>query len=1193
MTQTLIDPPTIKYLLPAQIKHHGKDHLVVVRSRSIEIQEVVRNEDFEFRSIHAKVKMQSPIRSARVFGPIEDPSDVLESKDDIKIELEEDEQNKPFRLAPHFVALALESKKLCFLSFATNHIGKVKILQSFKELYSGSSYQEQLGEHIAVDPRSRALAVAAHENLFSFMALKTRQALVDEPQACQNITPIREEVMIPVDGIVIKMEFLYPPATDAQNTILLLLVHKHEKTRLLCYEWDSLSPSVRTIRQIDSGQTLPYEARYPLLLIPFRFGSAFMIVCESEFSVYRDILSGSATFSRQALDYSERPEEAGLSTKFPVFTQWARPKRSPSHVLHQDDIYLCREDGFIRFLEVKDSASGYMVDTQSQVGRLKVNVNTAFAALSLDLENDYSGDDYIAAGGDMSNGGLWEFKARGVPEHKSTIPNWTPMSDLVVLRNRSNSHNMPLTKNNVGFRGDRIFAGTGRGSLHGSITEVRHGIKASCASSIQIPDSGPTPLEMWVLNDEGDQERRLVFISYPTSTSIFSLQTDNSQIPDIQGFKLDVSTLVVGALSGGIIAQVTEHSILLVSTQNSASTEIKNSPVVHYVAASFFDCNGDTLLVTAARHSDDTIVSVRHALHDALGPPGLREYIPATRFSDLQVTCIILHKLDSHLMVVLATSDCHLRVFKVHAGLHDVVDHDFSQDPGGDFTSICDSIAIIDDHNACQWALCGLRNGFISALLLMGGDKWVLTRKETFSVGTTSIKTYTGGNDFVLLLCEDTMYYLDFYNGAGTLSVIRLYLDREDHSSLSPDFVNAIAKSPPTSVESSSSWLCIQQDQLLQFDILSAARPTMVPRQILTQGSPKHLLYCERLKVFVAVLTKPLVDESQHPWVRRLQHWIWLYRERREAQEEPSLIDLKPGETTLGIMEWFPQSDPDAHAYHLLVLHTTISYGPGRTPSGRILISPASPQGQIRFKQARAFDSAVTSVTPYDSNTMLYCEAHKIGVLCLEPSQEGERARFSVLREINLASRASQISTELRGPHQRYVYVSTEQNSIQVIADNGTTFSLLCSDSQRRTGLCHLKIPEMDLILSASTNKLHGSWLSGKTRIDGSAPMIFTATLTGSIRDLKLLSRIDNEVTVIGCGIDGAIYRFTIIEEADYDRLSGVQGRFCDRYTSNGPRNGPDVRHVDLDLFAQSFERSKDEGGDALILGHVRKLLMS
>ena len=1200
MTQTLIDPPTIKQMLPAQMRHHGKDYVVFIRSRSVEIHEVIESEDHEFRRIHPKVKVQSPIRAARVFGSFEDTSEVSENKDDIKMELETNDQSTLSDLAPQFVALALDSKKLCFLFPTTDLSGKVEILQSYKELYSGSSYQEQIGEHIAVDPTSRALAVAAHENLFTFMALKTRQALVDEFQAGKSINPIQEEMMIPVDGVILKMEFLYAPSPDAQHVILLLLVHKHEKTRLFCYEWDPLSPSVRTVRQVASGQTLRYEERYPLLLIPLRFASAFMLVCESEFSVYRDILSGSTTSCKQILDQSEGPEEVGLSTKFPVFTQWARPKRSLSHILHEDNVYLCREDGIVQFLEIKDNLGGQLVDTRSQAGRLKVNVNTAFASLNLDPDDDYSGPDYIAAGGDMSNGGLWEFQARKFPEQKSTVPNWTPLSDLVILKSNPTMQDVPSSRSKMGLGSDRIFACTGRGALHGAITEVRYGVRASCLSSTELPDTNSTPSNMWVLDDEGDQHRRLVFISYPTYTLHFTLHFDNSQSPELPGFNLDVPTLAFGTLSEGLIAQVTDNSILLVSARGGVNSDIEESPNVHLVAASFLDSVGDKILLTAGRHNDDIIIKLRQAVHDASGTPGLRECIPSTRFESLQVTSTILHRFGSQMIIGLATSDCHLRIFSVLAGLQEVLNHDFSQDPGGDTAAICDSITVIDnvdEHDGPKLILCGLRNGCVSALLLTEGESWSFELKEVFPVGVTSVKTYAGRDGFALLRCEDTLFYLDSH--AKPLLASRLYLDREDRSSLSLDLINAMARIPfglGTSIaaEISDSWLCVQQHQLLQFDVSPVACPTMVPRHIPVRGSPKHLLFSERLHGFVVIFTKSLVDESQQPGVRRLEHQVRVYELDGPAMNEASLIGLKPGETTLGIIEWFPQPKSDVGEHHLLVLHTSISYGPKHPPSGRILISHIDQQGQTSFKQARAFDGAVSSITPYEPNTVLYCEGYRIGLLRLDPNQKGGRARFSTLKEYALTSRASQVSTEMRESGQRYIYVSTEENSVQVFADSGTTFSLLYSDPQRRVGLCHLKVPETDLILTASTNKLHGLWLPPNVRVDCTAPLVFSATLPGSIRDLKLLDihKDERRATVIGCGIDGAIYHITIVNEAVYETLSGIQRRLYDHHTSDGPRNGPSVRHIDLDLFPRSFEDSKEQGDDALALLEVRKRFM-
>ena len=1196
VTQTLVDPPAIQYILPARIKHQDKDDVVVVRAWSVDVMQVDENENYEFRSMLPRIMMDSPIRAARIYGSSEGSTVLTESKDEMRMDWDIDDSKASSTLAPHTIVLALESKKLCFLFFSVDASGTVKSYRAYKELYSGTSVQEKLGEHVAIDPTSCALAVAAHDNLFMFMAFKSRQALFDAFQNDQDMNPIREEIMIPVDGNIVKMEFLHAPPPDTQHVILLLLVHKHEKTRILCYEWDPLSPSVRTIRQVASGQTLRPEEQFPLLLVPLRFAAAFMLVSECEYSVYRDILTGNASSSGQVLDYAEGPEEPGLSPRFPVFTQWTRPKRSLTHALEEDNIYLCREDGVVRFLEIRDrKVPGQMVGTQSKVGRLKAHINTAFA--SLDLNHRY---DHIAAGGDMSSGGLWELRARESPERKSTIDNWTPMSDLVLVRNSSPVRDSRLGTSIIGFGSDRVFAYTGRGSSHGAITEIRYGIRATYLSGTELPESGSTPSDMWVINDDGDSGCKFVFISYPTHTAQFAIDHDDDQNLELLGFSSDVSTLAVGMLSGGLIAQVTERSIHLVSVRERAKPGLHKVSGSLFVTASFLDRVGERLIATAARQDDDIIISVQHVAHGASETPLLCDHMPSKRFAHLEVTGLILFEHCSQLALAMTTSDCKLRIFSAHGTIEEVASHDFSQDPEEDFASICDSVTVVDassENNSHRWILCGLRNGHATALLLNVSSTWLLELDETFIVGTTTVKCYPKDSKSALLHCEDTLYHLNLHDGITPWSLFRLFMGDEDAHSLSPDLVNVVAQVPSNlkyreAVEASTSWLCVQKQELFQMSVSFAAQPTVVPRHKHISGSPRHLLFSEHLQAFIVVFTRSLIDESQQRGIRRIEHYIQLYGPDGVKRHDPILIELKIGETISGVMEWFPQLETDSAKRHLLMIYTSISYGPDHAPSGRILVSQVDPQGPRQFKRAGAFDGAISSLTPYDPTSILYCEGESLGLLRMESDREGDRVRFSISKHFELASRGSHVSSEMRSD-RRYIYVSTEQNSVQVLQDSRPKFSLLHSDPQLRVGLSHLKIPGMDLVLTASTNELRGLWTPPDVRVDGTAPLVFRALLPGSVRDLKLFRSDARSATVIAFGVDGAIYRFTIIDEAEFTARAALQRRFCHHDTSNGPRIGRSVRHIDLDLIARTMESPSAPGGDVTDQLHVQKLLVS
>ena len=166
-----------------------------VRQNSIEIKEICKhgeegkeNESSSLQDIAMKNDFDSPIRAARIFGlPRSYPQYI--KVDDHPITKEEGYMLKPEpeailrpELPPHIMALTLESMKLVFLCAFHDDNGDVQFLSSYRILSAGgeTSHSRQLGEHIAVDPKSRALAVAANEGSFYLYALKGMADLREE-----------------------------------------------------------------------------------------------------------------------------------------------------------------------------------------------------------------------------------------------------------------------------------------------------------------------------------------------------------------------------------------------------------------------------------------------------------------------------------------------------------------------------------------------------------------------------------------------------------------------------------------------------------------------------------------------------------------------------------------------------------------------------------------------------------------------------------------------------------------------------------------------------------------------------------------------------------------------------------------------------------------------------------------------------
>ena len=433
-----------------------------------------------------------------------------------------------------------------------------------------------------------------------------------------------------------------------------------------------------------------------------------------------------------------------------------------------------------------------------------------------------------------------------------------------------------------------------------------------------------------------------------------------------------------------------------------------------------------------------------------------------------------------------------------------------------------------------------------------------------------------------VIRCENTLFHVSFSQDVGKpILDYPLLLSKKSNASLSFDGVYAVAKMPFTSdtrfrSDDASTWLCVEREELVEFDIFPEESPRMVPQQLPVEGSPKQLIFSEKLQAFVVITTKTIVDETQRPPSRCLQHYIQLFTLDGKALQEQCLIALQPGELILGLLEWFPRTGSPSAEHHLLVLNTGISYGPQHRRTGRILISHIDRQKQPVFKKAKSFDYPIDSVAVYTPYSIVYCSGTQIGELKLGSETHGQKPTARTSKVSRLSSPAGQISVDPVSSDPRYIYVSTEQNSLQIFTDTGTSFSLVFSDPQHRAGLCHLALPDIRLVLTTSHNALHGLWIPPKPRIDGTAPLVFSAQLPGSIRDLKLLSNRDSRngfvpnkddyYKLIGTGLNGAVYRIDVLPQGLYDKLAHEQEKLGQNVKSRGPLKGRSLRHVDLDL---------------------------
>lgn len=207
----------------------------------------------------------------------------------------------PRYLPPQFLVLQLETGESVFMMLQPDDHDQLEFITSPYRV-SKAMLTLQAGIHVAVDPTSRYIAVGPSEGMVAIYELQRRSVLEKQfAEGKKRLGHVARSTTIPLLGVILKMTFLYPSQGCEDSVILLLLAIIKNKTRMVTYAWERGS-DVRYIRTKDiNGHQLNWQQRLPLLLIPLKFDSAFLLVCETSMSVCTGMISNNPEFQLFAM----------------------------------------------------------------------------------------------------------------------------------------------------------------------------------------------------------------------------------------------------------------------------------------------------------------------------------------------------------------------------------------------------------------------------------------------------------------------------------------------------------------------------------------------------------------------------------------------------------------------------------------------------------------------------------------------------------------------------------------------------------------------------------------------------------------------------------------------------------------------------------------------------------------------------
>jgi hypothetical protein len=244
LSQTVIATPLNRFILPANIRHKDLTDIVLVGEDSLHLKEI---RDYgHIRHVATKTDFKGRILAAKVYG---DPREVPKTKGvavtspknyRLPRQRRSTTSDEERVLPPEVVVLTLSTRTLMFLWAEHTHTRASTFSYSSIKLPAGGSRFDSFGAFLAIDPKCRAIAVAAHEGRFILYKTKSMQQWRREDrESNEPTTPIVGERIIQIDGCIMHMEFLSPGSgVDDYHVVLLFVVVLDGKTRLTCFDWD-------------------------------------------------------------------------------------------------------------------------------------------------------------------------------------------------------------------------------------------------------------------------------------------------------------------------------------------------------------------------------------------------------------------------------------------------------------------------------------------------------------------------------------------------------------------------------------------------------------------------------------------------------------------------------------------------------------------------------------------------------------------------------------------------------------------------------------------------------------------------------------------------------------------------------------------------------------------------------------------
>lgn len=1229
LTKTIVPSPVIRWLLHARIRQRKWNDVVFVGHNFIRVYNV--GALGHLQHVASKDDFDAQIRAARVFDVEEDPPEEDEFLG-IKAEPSVAASSQGHgAVPPQMIVLTLDSNDLVFIYMIQDGDGPARFVHQTCPTMSQHNILFRVGQHLAVDPLSRAVAVAGYQQEIMIYSSKSKETsrhelLTNNDDWC----PVKASRVIKINGVIQHMEFLNPPSDDEDHVILLLIIGDQRRTYATWIDWHYSSgliePDVHPMQALDSTPSVSS------LLIPLK-NTAFMLINGSEVKRFHGLLSGSAT-GATLQPLTTEASDPGISPRQPIWTSWCRPRRSQVARRDNDHFYLAREDGTVCL--VTASTGGNV--KSSRALKFDCHISTAFASLA-DSTRD---PDILAVAGEVSSGrvvtiGLWPKTGRlsdrswndtMEPDLIETIPNWASVYDMMVSSPSS-------SRARTGRTSDRIFVTSGH-QPYGTVTEIRQGLEARMSFYGEV-EGLRNATGMWSFSVAG-LDTIHILIAGPSGSRLLTIVAESSSaevdIGELEGDEaeaLDLTnhTLLITSTNDDRIVQITNRGLCVTSglERNFEDTLQHGCEEGQKILATSVDVRG-SVIVAAERNDEDYFlrcVWYAESARDALPSNASNRIGPeVTKVMKCEPLAVVTHWHSAGTVIAVATADGRLHFFLASANPYSIREvHQMVLQSSDELHSACDSIVFLSSASSSSLlALCGFRDGRIYSIALSVEHDSSLTVSSAYMLrlgqSAVNLRPLTQFCDRAMATSgAETCDVAWNGSDAASLAVNNIWVSDKMRPELDQGPVIAL-----TQISHSDS-LALQQlvgnlllisgDELMITTLDSTL--TTVPRQLSVKGTPNRVLYAEQQRCLVCASMRTEVRQFPTPSARpeeRRQVWPVIDFIPPRGQEPSYTHHMQPGERVYALLEWSFRRQEDKDKTYSFILVGGSYLGRSGTIKGKVtFLQPRNESWtvvDVVEGTSKSFEAPVYGLALYDELSYIVCFGQYIQIFRFT-----KNAWQALCEPFKLASVAQYVTA--KAP---LVYLSTMKDShvtLQLVPcdeeDESTTshkLTIMCTAPRADQGLSHLIVdkdtdecPTSDDIGLMSTKKsqligLNISQPSDKPRTRSkSADLLFEANLPCSLTRIRRAkvrpawrpSSPPGVIAddIIGSAVDGTLVGIALLDDKLWSRLFWLQilcqwdkeiSPFSSRYPTYGA-DDLDVMNVREQRIIAGLGESDDE----------------